>query len=445
MNKSSISGWKDVLSFTFLQTMKSKSFIVSYVIFILIATLSIPVISLLTSNGTNKGDQPSPIQKVYVDNRTDLPEMDFTELQNTNTFRNTAAVTMSEDYDTVSKRIEDSENTSVILTISNTDGVYSLSFVKASSGPVGEGALSALGNELSKQFEANKIKALGITSDQVAMLNAKVDTKVTLLDTDGNPVVKENTTITFSEYWFIYGLWFIVFMVNSIASAQIATSIVTEKSTRVMEYLLISVKPLALIIGKIIAMLSAALLEMVSLVVMVFLSSKVSAAVISGGGEDILSKYLPSNVFDNLNLFNIIMCIAFVLLGLIFYATLAGLAGSTVSRLEELQEGLTLFTFTSIIGAYIGIAAIGTLMGAGNNPFVTFAFLFPLSSPFLIPGALLVGKVSLPIAAGSFALLIVSNILLLRFTAKVFETLILHTGNKIKIKDLVKISKYRTN
>lgn len=445
MNKSNISGWKDVLSFTFIQTMKSKSFIVSYIIFILIAALSIPAISLITSGGAKNADQTSPIQKVYVDNQTELPDMDFSELKNTTAFRNIAIEAMSEDYDTVSKKIEDSENTSVILSITNSNGAYSLSFVKASNGPVGEGALSALGDELTKEFNAYKIKVLGITPDQEAMLNAKVDTMVTLLDVKGDAVVKEDTTISSSEYWFIYGLWFIVFMVNSIASAQIATSIVTEKSTRVMEYLLISVKPLALIIGKIFAMLSAVLIEMVSLVVVAFLSSKLSAALITGQGEDILSKYLPSNIFDNLNILNFIMCIAFVLLGLIFYATLAGLAGSTVSRLEELQEGLTLFTLTSIIGAYIGIAAINILMGAGSNPFVTFAFLFPLSSPFLIPGALLVGKISLPIAAGSFALLLLSNILLLRFVAKVFETLILHTGNKIKIKDLVKISKYRTN
>ncbi len=448
MNKSSISGWRDVLSFTFLQTMKSKSFIISYVIFLLLAALSIPVMSLITSgglDGADAKDKPSPIEKVYVDNQTSLPDMDFAELHDTAAFRNITWVAMTENYDIVSDRIEAEENTSVILTISNTPGMYSLSFVKAGSGPVGDGSLSTLGDAVASQFDSYKRIALGVTKDQETKLDASVATKVSMLDISGNEIVKADTKISFSEYWFIYGLWFLVLMVNSIASAQVATSLVTEKSTRVMEYLLISVKPLALIIGKIIAMLSAVLLQMVSMVVVVFISSKVSAAFITGKGEDIMTKYLPENIFENLNLGNIILCIVFVLLGLIFFATLAGLAGSTVSRLEELQEGLTLFTITSLVGAYIGVGAINVLMGSGSNPYVTFAFLFPLSSPFLVPGALLVGKVSLPIAAASFALLIVSNILLLKFVAKVFETLILHTDNKIKIKDLVKLSRYKTN
>jgi ABC-2 type transport system permease protein len=61
---------------------------------------------------------------------------------------------------------------------------------------------------------------------------------------------------------------------------------------------------------------------------------------------------------------------------MIFYATLAGLAGATVSRIEEIQEGLTLFILTNMVGVYIGIAASGILMGAGINGFVIFSFLF---------------------------------------------------------------------
>jgi ABC-2 type transport system permease protein len=67
--------------------------------------------------------------------------------------------------------------------------------------------------------------------------------------------------------------------------------------------------------------------------------------------------------------------------------------------------------------------------------------LFPLSSPFLLPGSILVGKVGAPLIAASILLLAVSIFLLFQFVAKVFETLILHNGNKIKIKELIKISK----
>lgn len=437
MKNSNISGWKDVFSFTFIQTMKSKAFLISYVITLLIVALGLPVVSIFTSQTTGDSDTPSPINKVYIENKTALPDINFT-LED-KTMSKITFVKMTKNYQTVSDRIQKDEKASVILTISLSNGVYALDFVKAGSGPVKEKDLEKLGEAFTTQFDAFKISALGITSEQTAMIQANVDTKVSMLNADGTAIEKKNTKISETEYWFIYGILFVVLMVNSMASGQIATSIVTEKSTRVIEYLLTSVKPLALIVGKIIATLSAVLLQMVSLIVVFFISNKVSASI--SGSESMLSKYLPTKIFENLNIVNITFCLICILLGLIFYATLAGLAGATVSKLEEIQQGLTIFTFANIIGAYIGLAAINVLKGAGDSGFVTFAFLFPLSSPFLLPGSILAGKTSVPIIAASIALQIVFVILLFRFTAKVFETLILHNGSKIKLQDVIKISK----
>lgn len=445
MNKVSITGWKDVLSFTFIQTMKSKSFIISFLILLIMAVFSIPLVSVLTKNntgGSGDANSPSPIQKVYIDNQTDLKDMDFSALTKEKAFGSTAFEALSEDYSIVSDRIESSEKTSVIVTISisSKDKLYHLDFVKAGSGSVKSEDISLLEEAVSRQFDANKLSAMGISSDQAAVINASVNTKVTMLNADGNEIVKKDTSISFSEYWFIYGIWFIVLMVNSLAASLIATSVVTEKSTRVIEYLLTSVKPLSLIIGKILAMLAATIIQLVGLFAAVFISNKVTAAFLSDG-KDVLSTYIPSNIFANLNPVNLIFCLLFVVFGIIFYGTFAGLAGATISKLEELQEGLVLCTFTNIIGAYIAIGAANFLMGGGTNSFVTFALLFPISSPFIVPGALLVGKVSLPIAAASFALLIILNILLFWLVARVFEFLILHNGNKIKMKDLLKIAK----
>lgn len=440
MKNSNLTGWKDVLSFTFVQTMKSKTYIISFVILLILAAVSMPVMSLVTSLGKEDPNAVSPIEKVYVDSQNLSFDTEFTPLLQEKALSGISFETMKEDHKVVSDRIEESENTSVILTITSKNGMYSLAFEKASKGPVKDSSLSQLGAAVAEQFEQYKLNALGITADQLSMINSAVTTKVSMFDVNGEAIVKKDTSISMNEYWFVYALLFIVLMVNIFASTQIATSIVTEKSTRVIEYLLTSVKPLSLIVGKIIAMLTATLLQMASLITVAFISNKVSAS-LSSSKEEALTKYLPANIFDNINIINIVLCIVVILLGMIFYATLAGLAGATVSRQEEIQEGLTLFTFTNIIGAYIGIAALSILSGGGVNSFVTFSFLFPLSSPFILPGAILIGKVSVPLIAASIAMLIVFNILLSKFVAKIFETLILHNGNTIKPKELIKIFK----
>lgn len=440
MKKSSISGWRDVFSFTLIQTLKSKAFIVSYVILLALAMVSMPIINMISSNGPDQ-NKPNPIKKVYVNNTTALGDIDFTGAQKNETISHITFESMQEDYDVVSNRIENSENESIILTIAENEGIFSLDFVKASKGPVKDSSIYSLESILTEQFELFRIKALGITNEQLNILESDIETIVNVVDTNGFPVIKEDTSISNAEYWFIYGILFVVLMVNVMASTQVATSIVTEKSTRVVEYLLMSVRPLALMLGKILAMLSAVLLQMISMMVILFLSNKVSAAIFPSDGTNVLEQFIPSNIFDNLNIINIILCIVLIILGLILYATLAGVAGATVSKIEELNEGLTLFTLTNLVGAYVGMGAAGTLMASGMNGFVMFAFLFPLSSPFLLPGAILVGKVSLPIVAISILVQILTIFLLLKFVAKIYETLILHNGNTIKLKELIHLSK----
>lgn len=440
MKNSSISGWKDVFTFTLTQTLKSKAFRVSYVILVALILVSMPLANFFLTKSTGTSTVANQVSKVYVDNETALPDMDFTGLL-PGDMKNITFEKLQEDYDTAADRIENSEQQSVILTLSDKDGMYSLSFVKASKGPVKDNNLAQLGAAIAEQFESFRINTLGITQEQAAMLQAPVTTTVSLTDVNGVPIVKEDTSISGSEYWFIYGILFIILMVNIMSSTQIATSIVTEKSTRVIEYLLTSVKPLALMLGKILAMLVAVLLQMVSMVVMAFISNTASSRLISGSSESLMTKILPSDIFHNINIFNIILCLVLIMLGFIFYATLAGLAGATVSRIEEISEGLTLFTFTNLIGCYIGIGAANVLMGAGTNSYVTFALLFPLSSPFILPGALLIGKASLPMVAVALVLQVLFIILLLNFVAKVFETLILHNGNKIRMNELIKLSK----
>ncbi|MDF2804670.1 MAG: ABC-type Na+ efflux pump permease component-like protein [Anaerocolumna sp.] len=438
MKKSSITGWKDICSFTMVQTLKNKTFVVSYIIMLVLALAMIPIINMVSSADVDTSE--SPITKVYVVNETALPAMDYSVVSKEEAFSHITFEDTKEDVKVITDRIEKEEKNSVIITISDANGMYSIHLQKAAEGSVKDNDLQHLSDVFAVNFKDYALNTMGITKAQLTLINAQVNSVVSKADETGNIVVKEDTSISNSEYWFIYAILFIIMLVNMMASTQIATSIVTEKSTKVIEYILVSVKPLAIIVGKVVAMLSVVLLQMGSLFLASTLSLKVSE-VITGKTTEGLTKFIPSDVFSQFNVFNILLCLISIGLGLIFYGTLAGLAGATVSKLEELNEGLTLLTFTTIIGAYVGIGAANVLMVAGNNPFVTFSFLFPLSSPFILPGAILLGKISLPLIALSIAFQIIFAILLAKFVAGIYETLILHNGNKIKITQLLQISK----
>lgn len=441
MNKSNLTGWKDVYKFTITQTLKSKAFIISYIILLGFMLVSMPAINLFTSSGSSDNSSRNPINKVYVDNKTALPDMDFSDALKDPKLSHIAFETMSEDYAAVSARIKANEKESVILTIGENQNNYSLSFLRASDGPVKEKSLQPLANYIVGKFDAFKISTMGIKAEQLTIINAGVATKVSMADEKGNVVIKENTSISNGEYWFIYATLFIVMMINILASTQIAYSILTEKSTRVIEYLLISVRPLALMVGKIFAMLTVVLFQVISMIIALFISNKISGLLSPGNGPSVLSQYFSKDVFQNLSMTNILLCLILFALGMIFYGTLAGIAGASVSRLEELSEGLSLFTILNIVGAYMGMGAASVLMMAGMNGYVVFSFLFPLSSAFLMPGAVLVGKVSPLIAAAAILLQTILIVLLFKFVSNIFETLILHNGNRIKLKELLRLSR----
>ena len=438
--KSNITGWKDVYSFTLRQVLKSKAYLISYLLLVFIVLISMPITSTLLFNNTEDENAPSPITKVYVNNMTSLSTIDFKNVNSIDAFKHIEFEAMNKDYDTLVGQITEEENGSIIVNISEENGAYSLHLSMIKDGPVKRSHLQRLGDALLSDFTNTRMESHGISSEQITLLQTPVVSKVTMTDINGEALVDEDTSISFNEYWFVYGVLFFVMMATVLTGTQVATSIVTEKSTRVVEYLLITVKPLALMVGKVFAMLTATLIQMLSMVVALFVSNMISS-INSPENVSLLSQLLPDDLFGNINIFNMLLCIILVFLGILFYAILAGLAGATVSRLEEINEGLTLFTLISMVGVYIGLGAANTLMGAGMNAFVVFAFLFPLSSPFVLPGAILVGKASLPIIGIAIVLELLIIVLLFRFVARVYETLILHNGNTIKLKQLFHISK----
>ena len=65
----------------------------------------------------------------------------------------------------------------------------------------------------------------------------------------------------------------------------------------------------------------------------------------------------------------------------------------------------------------------------------------PISSPFLLPGVVLIGVGSWEIKILSLVILMVMDVLILFTSARVYEALLLYNGNKIKFKDLKKFLK----
>ena len=438
MKKDSIRGWKDVFTFTLIQTLKSKTYIVTMIIMMVLAMISMPLLNTFLLNGAEEGPEKSAVEKVYLFNMTLYRNLDF-ESELTDAYRHIVFEETVGDTTALETKIQEEEVNSVILYLLEDEQNCYIQFMRSPDGEVTNYELQMLGQYVQNAYTKAKVKLLGITEEQMTFFETGVVASSSIVDTE-KAVILEDTSITKMEYWFIYGMMFVVLMICIMSASQVASSIVQEKSSKVIEYLLTSIRPLAVIVGKVLAMLVVVMIQMIALVAAGYASAKLGT-LISGESSNAITKFMTPEMLESLNLGNIVLGLIVAGAGLVLYATLAGLCGATASRMEEASESLSLLTILSLAGFYIGFGAAGTLMATGDNAFVTFALIFPLSSSFLLPAALLVGKADIWISMLAIAVLLISIVLMFKFVAKVYEGLILHNGSRLKFKDVLAMAK----
>ncbi len=454
MKKSELRGSRDVFVFTLTQTLKNKAYIMFTIIMLVLAVASGPVLGLVmggmedvteeqgddAEGGEGEGDAESvEIKKIYWYDELGFGAMGFKpenawpeeeKLPTIEKFTGDA-----EAYDALLEKIDTEEQDAVVAHLYYSPlGVVTIDVLYTGQEEEMEGKAFEVANLFESYFEEWKVTASQATEEQLAVLEIDLYTAVGFAQEDGQLTDERKVDgISEAKYWVIYGVLFITMMVNLVASTQVANEIATDKSSKVVEYLLTSVRPMALIVGKILSMLVAAIGQMVLLFAIFMVSNVVTAKLT---GRETLVSLLPKDLWANVTPLNLILCIVFVVLGFIFFAVLAGMCGATVSRIEEIQEGLTLLTVTALVGVYLALMAATSMMGSATNFLAIFAILFPLSSPYIVPGGLLVGGVELLYAFCSLAILAVADVLLFLFVARIYEMLITHSGTKLKLKDL---------
>jgi ABC-2 type transport system permease protein len=236
-----------------------------------------------------------------------------------------------------------------------------------------------------------------------------------------------------------------------------AQAIATEKASRVMELLLTSVKPLAVVIGKVLATTLVALSSVVAVggitTGLFFIIAPHGTLGAVTGMVDTTDPMLISisndlsKSFSGFTPLNIVLILTVFILGFLFYALISALIGASISKIEDLQTALQPLVYISLLGFYL--AYIPPIMGldpdSDGHFIITLSHYLPISSPFALPGAILTGEISggyIFLAIGALALTLA---LFALFVAKVYEHIILQNGNRVKIKDMIKLAKKQPN
>ena len=315
-----------------------------------------------------------------------------------------------------------------------------------------------IGNRLEKLIENDKkeqvIKESGIPDleEQLAATRTNIDLETLKIGEKGE-AVKSSTEIAMAVG---YAAGFIIYMFVFIYGAMVMRGVMEEKSSRIVEVIISSVKPRQLMFGKIIGIALVGLTQLVFWIVLgvlivtglqTFLGPDQAEALqqsqnLMAAGSQMSAASAPQenmvlNIIEmvgNLNLPLILGSFLFYFLGgFLMYSSLMGAVGSAVDHEEEAQQLMLPITMPLIFSIIILFPVVKNPEGA----LAFWASMIPFTSPVIM-------MVRVPYGVPIWQLLLSMGILLasiygtILISGKIYRTGILMYGKKVNFKEIVK-------
>jgi ABC-2 type transport system permease protein len=328
------------------------------------------------------------------------------------------------------------------------------------------GLLQHIENSLKKEIERQKLLAYKIENLDDIMKNVETNVTVQTKKIDETGAEKGTSTGIAMALAYLFG--FLMYMLVFIFGSQVMRGVIEEKTSRVVEVIISSVKPVQLMMGKIVGIALVGLTQFFIWIILTVgivtvlkttilpkqnlteVSQNIPQSLMAGDPQAANTVQVPttspelaefSKMFDNA--MNqpwglIIICFIFYFItGYLLYASVFAAIGSAVDNETETQQFMLPVTIPIIL-------ALMVAMGTMQNPESSLSFwcsMIPLTSPIVMMARIPFGVPYWQIAV-SMILMLVTFIGFVWMAAKVYRTGILMYGKKTSWKEMWKWLRY---
>lgn len=360
-----LSGTGQVYRFTLSQLLKSRANRVTLIIMVLLAAVSMPLTALLGGETPETSDTAG-LASVRVDNRTDLV-LDFS----------------GEAYWADTDFSADAGEPDAVVTVTGDETGYQVAVVGSESAHAGE--LSQLAETARQAVRDACLQAAGLSSRQLEALTASAGEEDSHED----------------GFWVQYGYSILAMILCLMSASYVIRAVVEEKDSRLVELLLVSVKPMALLAGKILAVMAFTFGWLLAMLAGFGVSCGLTAGLM---GPGVLQKQLSGllaavpRVQEDLWQAAGVLLVLLVSLGLgyLTMSLIGGVAGACCSGMEEAGEGHGACDAADHDGVSGLLRGGGRVLRAGGGVFHPV----PRCEYFLRPGAVCRGQCALLAGAG---------------------------------------------
>ena len=361
----------------------------------------------------------------------------------------------SEPLDTVKSRMSEL-GIDGVLSISPIDKNKSVSASFTSLKPIGMSLTENMSRYIDDAIEEYRIKSYNIDGleDIVSSIKSNVHISTFTMDESGKEKVSESGVNSILSML----LGIIIFLFG----AMVMSAVIEEKSSRVVEVLISSVKATELMFGKIIGVALVALTQfflwiVLSVVLIGAAMGIMAPKLMEGADAQAIVSALPegssqidaltavigqsdgelANVVETIAGMNIgqmiIYFIVFFVLGYLLYASLYAAIGSAVENENDTNQLQLPVTIPLMIAYFIALYAYN----APDSSVAVWGSLIPFTSPIVMLARIPFGVPGWQIAL-SLVLLVLTTIGVAWLSAKIYKVGILMFGKKSTFKDLWK-------
>ncbi len=267
--------------------------------------------------------------------------------------------------------------------------------------------VSALQQADSRLKAGERLQRAGLDAGQRRAVLAPDPLSIEVLDPD-DPEAQARAGVAFVTVLLLYAqlLTFGYF---------VASGVVEEKASRVVELLLAAIRPRDLLAGKV---LGIGLLGLVQLGVIAAVGIATASAT---GALEVDSQMISA----------VALAVVWFVLGYAFYATLFACAGALVPRQEELQAATMPLTLTILIGFFL---SFGVLQDPDGTLARVSAFIPPLA-PMTLPPRIALGEAGPGEIVGGVVVCVLAILALLPLAARIYSGGLLGTRTRVRLRE----------
>lgn len=435
----------NIFSFTFIQHVKQKGYrnvtIIVAVLCLLLPAVIMPAIEYFKEDEAYE----SKINKVFVIEtgiKSDLGA-DYGILNGADPGRFTdVAYEMESSVEDAAKKAE-AEGYSVVLVVDHQEKGYKLDVLLPDETKLNKKDANAYETFLSGAFRYILIQKSNLEAAQIAEMTMPIETvvrdsSVSADESDEYAVAKE-VMATILPYLNIMILYFMI-----LAYGQgTANSAIMEKTSKLMDLLLVSVKPGEMLLGKVFAMAASGVLQIFIWLAGLFggFALGIHFTKMVNPNTDMILIQLVESFGEFSGMFTVsgvILALLMLSAGLLLYCSLAAIGGAIAEKPEDLSSTNMLFVMVLLVSFFATMFA----GGAGSDvPWdaVTWQVWMPFTSILVAPTKILLGVMSIPEAALSLGIVVVTATLITIAAGKVYKMMSLYKGNPPSPKKMIEM------